>query len=708
MAEEKKHFSLNLSRLFLMVLSAVLIVAFFPRQASTSYDYTIGKPWKYGQIITEYGFPIYKSDRAIRTELDSAFKTFQPYFRFNANVGNSELENFRKAYPKDNNAVVPAKYVDYVEQMLEKVYSAGIMDSRDNASILDSSYTAVRIEQGTNAVVRPIKNVFTVRSAYVYIMTMADSSQFDRNVLARCNLNEFLSENLTVDKVKNTEQRQDIQMSVSYASGMVQGGEKVIDRGDIVTPRIASIIESMKRESIKRQQDKTDDGFMFAGQFLLILLVLVTYNLYLFIYCRKYFVSFRSYALLNLMMVVFPVIVSIVGRHYPISVYMVPIVTVAIFVSVFMEARLAFITYFVTVVLATLSLHDGFVYMLVQMFAGVVAILSLKELTSRSQIIRTAFVVTALTLVFMFALDLSAGHTFKMLDPSWYTCEAINGVFLLFTYPFVFILERLFGFTSAVTLIELSNVNNPLMRELSKEAQGTFNHSMQVANLASEVAAKIDADVLLVRTGALYHDIGKIKNPAYFTENQSGTNPHDSLPCERSAQIIIQHVADGLELAEKYHLPRVIREFISTHHGTSKAGYFYVKYRNEHPDEVVDEKMFSYPGPNPFTKEQAILMMTDSVEAASKSLKNFDEETLRKLVDGIVDTKMKEGYFTNCPITFSDISIAKETFVQSLKIIYHTRISYPTLNEGKKPDGLSDRNRGNGFFGRRRNFYHRS
>lgn len=277
-------------------------------------------------------------------------------------------------------------------------------------------------------------------------------------------------------------------------------------------------------------------------------------------------------------------------------------------------------------------------------------------------------------------------------------------MFLLFAYPLLFVLEKTFGFISSVTLIELSNTNSPLLRRMSKEASGTFNHSMQVANLAADVAEKIGAKKLLVRTGALYHDIGKLVNPAFFTENQKGINPHDKLPPERSAQIIISHVSEGLKLAEKFHLPKDVRAFIATHHGRSKTKYFYVTYVNNHPGEEVNEALFTYPGPNPFTREQAILMMADSIEAASRSLKEVNDESIRNLVNKMIDTQMKEGYFENCPITFKDIRTAKEVFIDNLKTIYHTRIQYPEFNDtAKAPKPDKPYNLGNLLGNRRRN-----
>jgi putative nucleotidyltransferase with HDIG domain len=276
------------------------------------------------------------------------------------------------------------------------------------------------------------------------------------------------------------------------------------------------------------------------------------------------------------------------------------------------------------------------------------------------------------------SFDWMQTDSLSKIDYSTYNYLIVNGITLLFAYPLLYLIEKAFGFTSDITLIELSNTNNELLRRMSEIAPGTFNHSIQVANLAGEIANKIGAKGQLVRTGALYHDIGKLSNPIYFTENQSGINPHETLNDIESAQIIISHVTEGLKMAEKYNLPKVIREFISTHHGLGKAKYFYINYKNEHPDEPVDELLFTYPGPNPFTREHACLMMADGVEAASRSLKDYSEQSIRDLVERLIDTMVADGYFRECPITFRDIQYAKTVLIEKLKTIYHTRISYPS------------------------------
>ena len=313
--------------------------------------------------------------------------------------------------------------------------------------------------------------------------------------------------------------------------------------------------------------------------------------------------------------------------------------------------------------------------------AGMVGIYSLRELSQRSQLLRSALLVTCTYSILYLSLDLMHANDVSQLSTHIYINFIINGILLLFTYPLLFILEKTFGFTSNVTLVELSNINTKLMREMSEIAPGTFQHSLQLANLTAAAANRIGANSQLVRTGAMYHDIGKMLNPAFFTENQTGVNPHDQLSYKQSAQVVISHITDGLRLADKYDLPQVIKDFIRTHHGAGVTKYFYISYQNEHPDEEVDKSFFQYPGPNPFTKEQAILMMADAVEAASRSLPEYTEESISNLVDRIIDSQVQDGCFKECPITFKDIATVKSVFKEKLKTMYHTRISYPELKK---------------------------
>ncbi len=676
-----------------------LIVYFMPRENRFGYEYELNRPWKYGQLIASYDFPIAKTDAQIKLEQDSVLKQYQPYFLVDLAVETRMVKALRNDFYQGRMKGVPVSLLPRLTDMLHHIYGVGILSGDDVENMRRRDVTAVRTVIGTDAISRPLKEMYSIRSAYEYIM-QADTVAFSREILARCHINDYLEPNLDFDSLRSHAMYEDLLSMVSPASGLVQSGQKIIDRGEIVDQNTYNILRSLEQESLKRTSPSDGLWMVMAGQTAFVVIVIALFVVYLAMFRRNYYREPNCIALLFSLITFFPVITSVMVERNLFSVYLVPYAMVPIFVRIFLDSRTAFITLVVTLLLSSISLHGPYEFLLVEMVGGFVAIYSLKELSQRSQLLRSAVGVTVMMVVTALSFDLSQGLALGALDMHYYTHIVINGVFLLFAYPLMYLIERAFGFTSSVTLVELTNINNSLLRRMSKVAQGTFNHSMQVANLAAEVADKIGAKVQLVRTGAFYHDIGKMANPTFFTENQTGTNPHDEVNNEeQSARIIISHVTDGLRMAERYHLPKVIRDFIVTHHGRSKVKYFYVQYVNKHPGEPVDEANFTYPGPNPFTREQAILMMADAVEATSRSLKEFTDESIRALVDRIVDGQVEEGYFRNCPITFRDISIAKDVFVESLKTVYHTRISYPELRKPEPEPGRPGRPPLGGLFG---------
>lgn len=668
-----------LSRVVLLLITAVIIVYFMPHEHNFTYDYSVGKPWKYSQLIAEYDFPIYKTEEQLQEERDSVLRDLKPFFLFDESVGDLQCSNFKSDLTSEKNPVLAITMRKVLPQLLAEVYEHGIVSQGDYDAVVSTS-SAVSVVTGATAVPAPAKNVMSPRKAYEYIIRRIDSLHLPKDLAARSNINNYITPNLIYDNERTESMRKDMLSNVAPSRGMVQSGQKIIDRGEIVTENTQRVLQSLQREYEKRSTSGSEMVLLIVGQFLCVIVLLSVFMTYLVLYRPDYAGEMRSVLLLFSLIVIFTVSASLAQQPTELNVYVVPFAIVAIFVRVFMDSRTAFSAMLIIIAICSLSLHSPYEFMLLQVVAGFTAIYSLKELSSRSQLMRSVLLITVVTALIKLGYDLSQGFILSTLDASWYIRIAINGVLLLFAYPLMLLFEKLFGFISSVTLVELSNINTPLLRRMSKEAQGTFNHSMQVANLASEIASKIGGDVQLVRTAALYHDIGKLNNPAFFTENQGGVNPHDNLPEEQSAQIIIRHVTEGMEMADKYRLPSVIKECVATHHGRNKAKYFYINYVNKHPDEPVNEEMFTYPGPNPQTKEQAILMMADSVEAASRSLKEINEDSLRKLVDGIVDQQVKEGFFRDCPITFRDVAVAKDVLVSSLKTIYHTRISYPTLN----------------------------
>lgn len=681
-----------------VIVVVLLLVYFLPRETKFGYEYEQGRPWRYNSLIATFDFPVYKTPDEVKAERDSALSQFQPFYTEDVQIAQRQIAAFETAWRAGRFGDVPAHCLNHVDKMLRGVYEAGIVPSADLSQMAKERTPGVRVVEGTEAVTRPITELYSTRSAYEYIV-YADTINFPRELLARCNINEYLSPNLSIDSVKTSAVREDLLAAVSPASGMVQSGQRIIDRGEIISAEQYKILQSFERETVRRNDPSKGMWQVVTGQVMFVLCVIVAFVFYLRLFRREYLRSPHSILLLSSLIAIFPLITYAMVDQKFLNVYMVPYAMVPIFVRIFMDSRTAFMTMVCSVILSSLALHSNYEFVIVQLMSGMTAIYALRDLTERSQLLRVALAVFVTSSAIMLGYDLSQGIEFSHLDRSMYVYNAVNGVLLLFAYPLLYMIEKLFGFTSSVTLVELSNTNNSVLRRMSKVAQGTFVHSLQVANLAAEVADKIGAKPQLVRTGALYHDIGKMLNPAFFTENQTGVNPHDELTEERSAQIIISHVTEGLKLADKYHLPKVIRDFISTHHGRSQVKYFYIQWKNKHQGEEPDAKLFTYPGPNPFTREQAILMMCDAVEASSRSLKEFTEESIKELVNRIIDGQVQAGYFRECPITFRDIADAKRVLAESLKTIYHTRIAYPELNT--KPAEPAPQPRRTYFFGRR-------
>lgn len=681
-----------------VIVVVLLLVYFLPRETKFGYEYEQGRPWRYNSLIATFDFPVYKTPDEVQAERDSALSQFQPFYTEDVQIAQRQIAAFETAWRAGRFGDVPAHCLNHVDKMLRGVYEAGMVPSADLSQMAKERTPGVRVVEGTEAVTRPITELYSTRSAYEYIV-YADTINFPRELLARCNINEYLSPNLSIDSAKTSAVREDLLAAVSPASGMVQSGQRIIDRGEIISAEQYKILQSFERETVRRNDPSKGMWQVVTGQVIFVLCVIVAFVFYLRLFRREYLRSPHSILLLSSLIAIFPLITYAMVDQKFLNVYMVPYAMVPIFVRIFMDSRTAFMTMVCSVILSSLALHSNYEFVIVQFMSGMTAIYALRDLTERSQLLRVALAVFVTSSAIMLGYDLSQGIEFSHLDRSMYVYNAVNGVLLLFAYPLLYMIEKLFGFTSSVTLVELSNTNNSVLRRMSKVAQGTFVHSLQVANLAAEVADKIGAKPQLVRTGALYHDIGKMLNPAFFTENQTGVNPHDELTEERSAQIIISHVTEGLKLADKYHLPKVIRDFISTHHGRSQVKYFYIQWKNKHQGEEPDAKLFTYPGPNPFTREQAILMMCDAVEASSRSLKEFTEESIKELVNRIIDSQVQAGYFRECPITFRDIADAKRVLAESLKTIYHTRIAYPELNA--KPAEPAPQPRRVYFFGRR-------
>ena len=643
----------NLTRFFmkaiLVVVSTALIVYFMPRGDEFGYKYELNRPWNYGLLIANTKFPILKNDSLIHQEKETTMRDFQPYYNYNKVVRDTMMNRLYNEAAMEWQGENSTVYVHHIAALLDTIYKRGVLSGEDYARMKDDEHhKSIRIVKDNEAESVPLSRVFSLRSAYDYIIT-EDASQYSSLVLRQFNINELIQQNLTYDKLKSETELDENLQNISSYNGFVQAGQKIVDRGETVTDEVYDILHSYEKDYERRNTIETKIPYRSIGQTIFVLVIFVSLITYLSLFRVDYFENVRNVTLLFALPVFFCVVASLMVSHKILNVFMLPCCLVPIVIRVFMDSRTAFMFHCGMVLIISMMLTNNYEFIIVQLVAGMVAIQTLRELSQRSQIVRTAFILFLVYVIFYTGYSLHHENDIKM-DTWMYVCFTVNCVLLLFTYPLLWMLEKMFGFTSDVTLVELSNVHNPLLQRMTEVAPGTFQHSMQVANLSAEVANKIGGKAQLVRTGALYHDIGKMERPAFFTENQNGVSPHKHLTPLKSAEVIIAHVKN-------------------------------ITYKNEHPDEKIDEKVFSYPGPNPSTKEEAILMMCDAVEAASRSLPEYTEDSINQLVDKIIDNQVAEGFFSECSITFKDIATAKMVLKDKLKTIYHTRISYPELGE---------------------------
>lgn len=670
------HYSM---RIVFILLGILILSLFCPRESGMQLRYHLGEPWEANALIAKDSFDIHKSEALQQLEKDSLKKRYEPYYEKRSSVKEQQLAALRKALDATEGVNWVLKQT-IVNQLAEE-YDKGILPDSSYHNLQNREIRFVHLYQGKDASTADARALKSQQMVYKLLM---DNGSSIYNTLVLIKLNNYIEPNLAYDAKKSDDQQQDIDRMFTPFAGRVQIGEKIVDKGQIVNQSIYDKLTSYERHENERKKTTGEMWSQLGGQILYITLIMFALFTFLSQFRRDYIVSQRHALLLWILLVVFPLITYLLASREWGNAYIIPYCMTPIFIRVFMDSRMAFITHLASIMLSALVVPAPFVFMVVQILAGLTSIYALKQLQQRSDLFIAVLLVIGTSLLAHLCLDLTNMNFFNTtgVNAGNYMSILGSGLLLFISYLLLFPIEKLFKFTSTVTLVELSNTNNPILRRLSEEAPGTFQHSLQVANLAADVANGLGANAQLVRTGALYHDIGKLKSPAFFTENQNGINPHNSLPFEDSAQIIIQHVRHGIELANKYRLPESIQGFITTHHGRSKAKFFYVSYINQNPDKKVNDEIFTYPGPNPTTLEQAILMMADAVEASSRSLPEYTEEAISSLVNRIIDSQMNEGCFKQCPITFENIEDAKQLFKNKLMTIYHTRISYPEL---KKP-----------------------
>lgn len=667
---------------FFFILTAALILYLSPRETKVSYDESEGKPWRYGLVTAPFGFPIYKPEAQMEKERDSIMKDYIPYY----NVDDTRAEKAIALFVADAKAKSLAEeYVAYVKMKLLEIYEVGLISALDYERIIDTNMKTLNLPDENQVMKkRPITSFYTPKFAYEKIMVNDIPDNISHTALQSLDLNRYLLDNIIFDGDYSKKVKDEMLQEIPFAEGSVQAGQKIIDRGEIVTARTVHMLNSLQKITEKKEGSATRQSWVLLGDAILIAVLIGSFMTYLMFF-RPLEYNDRRNVLFMLLMVLLLCTLTELFVRLRLNVYIIPYAIVPIMVRTFIDSRTAMITHITIALISSLMVPFPQEFLMLQIPVGFICIFSLRDLSERSQLIRSSFFILVTYIVMYLGITLVLKGDPGQIDPLMFLYFLINFVFVMFVYLLVYICEKVFGFISGVSMVELSNINKPLLQRLSEVAPGTFQHSMQVSNLAAAVAVRIGANSQLVRTGALYHDIGKISNPAFFTENQSpGVNPHQGLSYQESARIIIAHVEDGIKLAKKYNLPQQIIDFIATHHGKGKVQYFYNCYMNEHPHEKLDEAAFAYPGPNPFSKETAIMMMADKVEAASHSLQKYTEEAISSLVDRLIESQMSEGLLKNSPITFRDIELAKAIFKEKLVSIYHSRIAYPELTEEAK------------------------
>jgi len=675
------------------LLALVLIVFFLPREGRFKYEYQKGQPWMHEDLFAPFDFALQKTDLEIQAEKAKILRNFKPFFQFDSTTLQSAITSLKVEYRQQFNSLLignnirmqsqNAVYLDWLIKKVTYLYSKGIIDPADLQQSKAITQGAISILVGNFAYETPLAEVFTHGTAREYMasqiakVTEVDGSR-EAKMLQSFPIDKFISPNLIYDATSSEKLKNTVLAGLSHTKGLVQTGERIVSRGEIVGNDSFRTLESLKTEYKNKLGHLRNPWLLLGGQVLIVSIIILV--LYLFLYnFRSEVLKYDSKILFILLTIVTIVVTSsIVLRSEMVSIYLIPFAIVPIFIKTFYDARLALFIHLVTIFLVGFFVPNGFEFVFINFIAGIVAILSLSNLNRRSKLFLTVSLVLASYVTIYLGITIIQEGTLAATNPITLAWFLGNSLLLLASYQLIYVFEKVFGFLSDTTLMELSDTNQDLLRKLAEVAPGTFQHSLQVANLAEAAIYRIGGNPLLVRAGALYHDMGKMNNPFYFIENQSPEfNPHANIDFEESAEIIIKHVTDGIAIAKKNKLPEAITEFIAMHHGTSKVQYFFRLFRDKYPEMKEEFQRFVYPGPKPNSKETAVLMMADSVEAASRTLKKITHESIDDIVENIINYQIQEDQFSESNITFKDIPTIKQVFKKKLLNIYHARIEYP-------------------------------
>lgn len=670
-------------KVLFFIAAVALIIYFIPDKGKRNYNYRVGKPWTYSLLTAPFDMPVMLDSATIKEKKDSIDKAFIPIFKIDKNAEKNAIRQITSYYKVS----IEQRDLQKLESLLTDLFEKGIVDNDVYASIQRNQLPQVRILHNNVVQVIPTTSMVSVRRAYEYVDSAMHSSPVVRNI----KLSEIIVPNVVKDTMTSDKYLNDLYRNAMAPAGIIQQGERIVDRGDVVTPQIAMLLQTY--ESLMQSRSKTvkDARYPLVGYSLAVAMLFALLYVFLKMYRPGIMDNFRKLSFVIALIVVFSIFVFTMMRMFHGAIYFIPFTLVPILLVTFFDSRTAFFVSVIEVLICSLVAEYQMEFILLHTIATIVAIDTLQELSKRSQLVRTAVLVFLAYSVSYVALHILSDGNINNVSPKAFLFFGINTILLSFAYVIIFVFERLFGFVSKVTLVELSDVNNPLLREMSEKCPGSFQHSLQLSNLVSEAAHEIGANTQLARAGALYHDIGKMENPAFFTENQHDVNPHELISPEQSAKIVIRHVTDGVKRAEKAKLPAVIKDFILEHHGKNLAKYFYTTACNNNGGEPVDPTPYTYPGPNPRSKETALLMMADAVEAASRSLKEYNDETISNLVNRIIDGQIAQGLMKDSPLSFRDVEVVKKVFISRLRTMYHTRVSYPELIKKDKPQETAEK-----------------
>jgi putative nucleotidyltransferase with HDIG domain len=665
----------NLLKSFLFISVITIIAYLLPNQDSFKYQFEIGKPWSYDLITSSFDFPIYKSETQIQQEKKVILQNFVPFYKLDTAVLYEQYSRFKKDFYDKHGE--QHQFDKLIWNKFKAIYDKGIVSAEQYQRLNEEKTLKINCIL-PDKVIHTLNSdeVFSPKTAYLEFMKSTPEK------IGFYNINLYLTENLKYDSIISNLSKKELLKNLSLTSGIIQAGERIIDRGEIVNEELYLILNSMKIEYDKRKSSFQRSTLVLIGEIIIITGLIVLFFLYLHLFRPRIFNDLNNLIFINLMILIMIGLSSVIIQYTSVSYFVLPFALLPIIIRVFFDSRTALFAHIITITIISLMVDNPFQFLLIQIAIGMTAVSSLKDMTQRSQLAQTALIILIAHFLIYLALEFMSEGELKRIYWQPLIYFTISSSFLLFAYLLIYIFEKIFGLISAVTLLELTNIYSDLMMKFAEKAPGTFQHTLQVSNLATEAAKKIGANSLLVRTGALYHDIGKMKHPEFFIENQfGGNNPLSELDFEVAARTIIGHVYDGVEIAKKEHLPEQIIHFITTHHGLSKTKYFYNSFVNANPDKTPDESVYTYPGPLPDTKETAILMMADAVEARARSLKNYTEESINNCVEDMINSQIADGQFKEAPISFRDVETVKAIFKEKIMNMYHTRIAYPEIKK---------------------------